>query len=224
MIALVEEAIKARLVDARLPYLRTVASYDGQFDGSLDLVVRSFPAVWVVFKGDGPGRATSTSRGTYHMPATFMVMVGTRNLRCREAARKGGPSAMEIGSYQMLMDVRALLLGQDFGLEIDPFAPGRTTVLINGRTKSQALSILAQEWHTIYPMRKALQREGADVITPGGQVPGVSAGDPVPGGSGSVRLPVLPQLERVGIDYHLLPDDGQPDALDLLTLQDGRTE
>lgn len=223
MIAAIEDAIKARLAGARLPYLRTVATYSGQFDEDLSLVVRAFPAAWVVFKSDGPGRATSTSRGTYHMPATFLVMVGARNLRCEEAARKGGPSAWEVGSYQMLVDVRALLLGQDFGgMEISPLAPGRTSVLINGKIKAAALSILGQEWHTTYPLRVPRLREGADVLAPGLPPTGLVAGDPVPGGSGHVRLPVLPNLERMGINYHLLPDDGQPDALDLVTLQEGR--
>lgn len=225
MIALIEDAIKARLAAAGLPYLRTVATYSGQFDADLSQVARAFPAAWVVWKGDGPGKATSTSRATHHVPCTFLVMAGARNLRSEEAGRKGGPSALEIGTYQMLADFRALLLGQDLGLDISPLAPGRASVLVNGKTQAQAVSILGQEWHTTYALRAARLREGADVSAPG--LPpgaGTEAGAAVPGGSGHVRLPVLPLLERVGLDYHLLPDDGRPDALDLLTLQEGRED
>jgi phage gp37-like protein len=120
VIALIEDAIKARLAGAGLPYLRTVATYAGQFDGELHEVVRAFPAVWTAFRGDGPGRATGTSRAGYRLPAVWVVLCGARNLRSEEAARHGGPAVM--GRHLPdLADVGAALRA-GFGLPIVPLA------------------------------------------------------------------------------------------------------
>jgi len=56
------------------------------------------------------------------------------------------------------------------------------------------------EWHTKYDYR---------VTAPGTDVSPAQAAS-------------LPELSALGITYHLLPDDGAPDAVDLITLQQGR--
>ena len=192
MISAIEEAIKARIAGAGLPYKPTVATYGGEFDEGLESVVRSFPAIWVVFAGDGPGKPLASNRRVWRFPATFAVIVAARNLRSEAATRKG--DAAKVGTYAMLRDVRRLLLNQDLGLEIEELAPGRTRTLVNARLKNNAVSAYASEWHTSY-----------DVV-----IGELAPQDP-------------PMLERVGLNYHLQPDDGAPDATDLVTLQGDNT-
>ncbi|GFK94425.1 hypothetical protein NNJEOMEG_02270 [Fundidesulfovibrio magnetotacticus] len=190
MIAVIEEAIKTRIAEAGLPYKPNVATYGGEFDEGLECVVRSFPAIWVAFGGDGPGKALAMSKRVWRFPATFAVIVAARNPRSEAATRKG--DVLKVGTYAMLEDVRRLLLHQDLGLDIEELTPGRTRTLVNARLKSNSVSAYVMEWHTSY-----------DVVLgePGGPEPLM--------------------LERVGLNYHLVPDDGQADAQDLITLQGG---
>jgi len=203
-IARIEDAIMRRLGEAKLPYLRTVATYGGELDGEMAQTIRRLPAVWVAFQGEREAEPVGTSRTVWHVPATWVVLVAAHNLRNEAATRRG--DAMHVGTYQMLEDVRALLLGQDFeawGLEMDPLRPGRVRSLFNGKLQSQGVSIYAQEWHTRYALH-----------LPPTALGGVAA-ETAPG-------TVLPPLSGVGLRYHLQPDDGTPDAVDLVTLQQGR--
>ncbi|GAB6035821.1 DUF1834 family protein [Fundidesulfovibrio butyratiphilus] len=188
MIAVIEEAIKARLAGANLPYRPTVATYGGEFDEGLERVVRSFPAFWVVFAGDGPGKPLDTSRRVWRFAATFVVIAAARTVRSEAAARKG--DARQAGAYVMLADMRRLLLNQDMGLDIEELSPGRTRTLTNARLKDNSVAAYAVEWRTAY-----------DVVL------------------GQDGPPEPEMLERVGLNYHLMPDDGAPDAQDLITLQ-----
>ncbi|MDP3427835.1 MAG: DUF1834 family protein, partial [Humidesulfovibrio sp.] len=120
------------------------------------------------------------------------------NLRNEAATRKG--DKVHVGTYQMLKDVRALLAGQDFGLEIDNLRPGRVRSMVNARFQAQGVSVYAMEWHTRYDYR--VTERGTDVSP--------------------AQAASLPELSGLGINYHLLPDDGVADAVDLITLQQGR--
>ena len=224
MINIIEDAIKARLADARLPYARTIATYGGQLDGDFTTVIRQLPAIWVVFKGDGPGAPVNTMRRRWDVPATFVVLVAARNLRNEASTRHG--DKLHIGTYQMLADVRALLLQQTFDLPIAPLKPGRTQTLFNVRLQDQGMSAFAAEWLTSYPVEirdgQYDQELPPDGMLPDGTLPpGQNPDAGVPGGT-LPPLPPLPPLQRVGLNYHLLPDDGQADAYDLVTLQQGR--
>jgi len=188
MISVIEEAIKSRLAQAGLAYKPMVATYGGEFDDGLEAVVRAFPAIWVCFGGDGPGKPLAMPRRVWRFPAVFVVIVAARNPRSEAARRKG--DARKPGAYAMLSDVRRLLLNQDLGLAIEELAPGRTRTLVNARLKNNAVAAYSMEWHTAY-----------DVVL------------------GEPALPEPPMLERVGLNYHLAPDDGQADAGDLVTLQ-----
>lgn len=201
MIARIEDAIIRRIGEAKLPYLRTVTTYGGELDGEPGSVARTFPAVWVAYQGEREAEPVGTSRTVWHVPATWVVLVAARNLRNEAATRKG--DALRVGTYQMLEDVRSLLFAQDFagwGLEIAPLRPGRVRSLFNGKLQTQGVSIYSQEWHTRYALRQPLPH-----IDP--QAP---SGTP------------LPELSAIGLRYHLQPDDGKIDAVDLITLQQGR--
>lgn len=149
MIAQIEDALINAVKGAQgLGYsLRTVASYGGEFDSDLLTVVNAFPAVWVSFAGHGQPKRLGEKK--WRVPVSFSVLAGARNVRGEVATRRGGAFG-EVGSYQMLEDLQALFLGQDFGLAITPFTPGRVHSLFNGKLREMLLSVYAQEWHTDY--------------------------------------------------------------------------
>lgn len=147
MLAEIETALVAAIKGAAgLSYLKTVDSYAGQLDEGLGEVIRSYPAVWVTFAG--AGKPTRTSHKTWKVPATFVIMVAARNVQNEKAARVG--TANDIGAYQILKEVRALLLDQDFGLSIERLAPGAIKTLYNTKVGKDALAIYSQEWTTAF--------------------------------------------------------------------------
>lgn len=152
MIGAIENAMIARIEAANasgaLGYtLRTVKSYGGQFDGDVDKVVRQFPAVLVAFLREPLPEAVNNV--TYRHKPVFAVMAANRSRR-NEASRRKGAGASEVGSFQILKDARALLVGQQLGLEIGHLEPGPVTTLFDGVAKSKQLSILAVEFSTSY--------------------------------------------------------------------------
>jgi phage gp37-like protein len=147
MLAEIENGIVATIKAATgMLYLKTCDSYAGQIDEGLNEVVRSYPAVWVTFGGSA--KPTKTGANTWKVPATFVVMVAARNVRNEKAARVG--TVNEVGAYQILKDVRALLLNQDLGLEIERLAPGAIKTLYNTKVGKDALAIYSQEWTTAF--------------------------------------------------------------------------
>lgn len=193
----IEDAMKARIAAAstsgELGYrLGSVASYEGEFDDldSLALSVRTFPAVWVVLADMGKPEAKGADK--WLAPCTFGVMVGARSVRNAEAARRGGNTAagVEPGSYRMLQDMWSLFVGQDLGLAIDHFKPGKTLTIFQTRVKSQGISVLGLELHTKF----------------------------VRTGRSTRCVGQAPELLTLGLNYHLTPDDGKADAADLVTL------
>ena len=222
MIALIEEGIKQQIARAKLPYLRTLATYSGDFDDSLTNIVRAFPAIWVAYKGETEAKAISTAREVWKCPATFLVMVGTYSLQ-NEKARHGG---LSVGAYQMIADVRALLLRQQLGLPIDKLASGRCAPLINTKAAGQGIVAYVMEWKTAYPVE--VRREGREPVLgdlrPEGERPPAETRPPyAPGPDGTTLppLPELPPLLRFGMNYYANPPDndgGEPSFSDQITL------
>jgi len=202
-IATIEAAMLARIAGAKLPYLRTVATYGGELDEGLTEAVRQFPAVWIAFKSMGEGQPVNTAGSVYRAPATWVAFVAARNLRNEAATRRG--DKVRVGTYQMLADVRALLTGQDLDLEIDNLRPGRVQSMVNAKFQGQGVSVYAMEWHTRFDYR-VFER---------------GTGQPTTGADGQ-PMPPLPTLSQFGINYYLTPGDDVADAVDLLTLQEGR--
>ncbi len=198
--AAIEQAIKDKLAansgaDSRMPYMRSIKTYGGEFDEGLAAVVRQMPAVWVAFAGAGQPKPINTAGSKWLVPLNYAVMVGQRNVRDEESTRHGvivNGSLLEVGTYQMLSDVQALLLGEDFedkGLKIDPLRPGRVQTLFNTVYESKALSVFAQTWTTEFVMTKEdLESKNA------------------------------PWLLKIGLDYVMCPGDETPDMHDLVEL------
>ncbi len=147
MLAAIETAIIDRIKGAGLAYLRTVESYGGQFDDDTFDVIRVLPAIWVTFAGSGKPEQKSERKFT--TPATFAVMCCARSTRSERTTRHNGPAG-EVGVYQMLTDIRQLLMMQDLGLAIDHFRPGATRTLYNTALRNSGLAVFSQEWHTKY--------------------------------------------------------------------------
>ena len=148
----IEQGIKDAIIALDRPYIAEVATYGGEFDDpeSLGLAVRRFPAVWVTFSGAVP-RPVSTSKKKWHIDLNFVVLVGARSIRNEESTRHGvvvSGQLVEVGTFQLLNDVRLALLGKTLGLQIVPFDMGRISTLFNTRIQNQAVSVLAQEYKT----------------------------------------------------------------------------
>ena len=155
-------------------------------------------------QGDmGEGQPVNTAGSVYRAPATWVAFVAARNLRNEAATRRG--DKVRVGTYQMLADVRALLTGQDLDLEIDNLRPGRVQSMVNAKFQGQGVSVYAMEWHTRFDYR-VFER---------------GTGQPTTGADGQ-PMPPLPTLSQFGINYYLTPGDDVADAVDLLTLQEGR--
>lgn len=150
MIAEIENAMIARIQAASdtdtLGYrLRKVTSYGGEFDEDINKAVKQFPAVWFAWvRNDEPEQVDTAA---YQYKPVFSAMCATRSRR-NEAATRKSATASETGSYQILKDVRGLLVGQTLGLEILPIAPGPARTLFSGETRAGQLSILVQDFKT----------------------------------------------------------------------------
>jgi phage gp37-like protein len=124
MIGTLENAILERLRgvsdSGALGYaLRQIESYAGALDGAaLDGAIRTLPAVWVVYAGERGDEAPSRRN------PRFQLWVAHQQRRNTGAARLGAnpPGATDhSGSYQIVDDLAALIVGQTLGLDIDPF-------------------------------------------------------------------------------------------------------
>lgn len=167
MIGAIESAIIARIKAASasgvLGYsLRTVASYGAELDGDLATVVPKFPAAWVVFGGES--RPDERAQGGWVCRPSFAVVVASRSVRNEQARRQGGPAG-EIGAYQVVEDIRALLAGQDLkaelaalgvSAEITPLEPDEITAIFNGTSKGLQASVYAIGFTTDYDLAMAI--------------------------------------------------------------------
>lgn len=163
-----EDAVIARIKGASdagsLDYkLAQVGSYGGEFDDEsfFSQQFRKFPAVWVTVGGDKPKRISAK---VWQCALTLAVMVGSRTVRGERRTRVGlkvGAQLLEVGSYQLLQDVRDLLSNQSLGLGISPLAIGATRTLFNTKLGNEARSVMAAEFAADYTYRVPEPVEGS---------------------------------------------------------------
>lgn len=151
MIGTIEQAIidhiKAAEAAGALGYeLKTVASYGGELTDDLNRIVHQFPAIWVIYSGEKAGQAFSN---TQQADAKYSVIVGAKSLRNEKSARKG--SGTGVGSYQMARDMKALLTGETFGLDISPLRFSAILPLFNDRSDKGLASIYKVDFLVEYP-------------------------------------------------------------------------
>ncbi len=153
-LSIIEQAIKDEMAqqiqDKKWPWIREIKTYGGEFDDDISVIIKTFPAIWVTF--DGSKTPEKTSANKTKMPVTFVVLVGNRSVRNEESQRHG--AGADIGTFQMLHNVQQLLTGNDLssqGLKgLAPLELGRVKTIFNTSTRSQSLSVLAQEFTTSY--------------------------------------------------------------------------
>ena len=132
MIAQIELAMLAALKAAGIAGVlgyqwQTLETYPEEWDAYLkDKRDWRAPAAWVVFAG--ADNSVITSMGTVRLEgARFGLVVAAENKRNETATRHGGPgatAAAEPGSYQLILDVSAVLSGSTLGLDINALEPG----------------------------------------------------------------------------------------------------
>lgn len=203
MIGQIENAMMARLKAAAdagvLGYAyRTLDSLPIDADARLREVVIQFPAAWTVFAGWRP--VQTLGDGSSDVLATFHLIVGAHNARNERATRMGG-SDKEVGSYQMAEDAAYLLNGQSLGLSIGGLVLGATTPLYSGALKDGRMASLISVTFT------------TKFNVAGGAFP---TGNPGQFKTWHADWDVPP----FGDLAVTLPDDGQADASDTLTLPD----
>ncbi len=128
--------------------MREVRTYGGELDEDPGLIARCLPAAWVTFGGIVKTERYSTSHRKYIATGRFVVVVGSYNVRSEQSARHGGVAGDEVGTNLLVESVRRLLTGQDLGLKIDYFEPGRVRTLFNTGVSKQAMSVFACEFDT----------------------------------------------------------------------------
>lgn len=210
MIAQIENAMLERLklggASARLGYSwRTLDTYPENWDDLLkDSISWQSPAAWVVFGGfEG---VTEEDAGGARARATFGVVVAAENMRNERATRHGGAGAAEPGSYQLMLDAAGLLIGRDFGLDIDRLElTAVRSVRPIAALKERKVSMWALLFRTTIPIL-ALDPDG----DPEGDFDIFHANWDVPAFGGVDADPNAPGIQ--------LPADLQADATDHLEL------
>lgn len=113
-----EVAILNTLVELKKPagYLTTLKGYGQELDdkAALNNFVRGFPGVLVEVMSAKYDEAAMTYP-YYQQKVLINILIGTRSYRSQDAARLG-----TTGAFQILDDVRSLLLGSTLDLEIRP--------------------------------------------------------------------------------------------------------
>lgn len=115
-----ENAVTARLKKASdlkvLGYkFGTLETYPADWDAYLGTKVLTFPAAWTTF--GGMTEIEPVSQGAY-VELHFGIVVAAQNQRNETATRQGVPGIPgEPGSYQLVKDVIALIMGNNLGLD-----------------------------------------------------------------------------------------------------------
>lgn len=192
-LSVIEQGIKDLMANQSWPWIREIKTYGGEFDDDITTVIRSFPAIWVVFDGSGTPKKNGYNKTEY--PLRFAVLVGARSVRNEESRRQGAGSS--IGTYEMLDHVQHLLIGNDLssvGVKgLAPLELGRTKPVFNTTTRGQSISVLAQEFTTQYTIIASdRDREEAEVG----------------------------EIHRVNVNYYFQPSDDFKDEADLVELKE----
>lgn len=149
-IATIEQAIINQIQQASkskvLGYqIAKVASYGGEIDDDINMLIKnSSPAVWVTFVGENDPK---TKLGRPDCRLIFSVFVYVRHLQNEHSSR--------IGAYQIITDLKKLLINQDFGLPIGLLEFVSTKPIYNGKLKNCYTSIFALTFQTRYMLDAA---------------------------------------------------------------------
>jgi len=110
--------------------IATCRGYQGDFEDLANpqvqpRVVVQMPAALPVFVEETCVKKTGT---TWEVKRRFDILIGAKNLRQEREPHVGTTS--EKGAYYIAQQVRNVLIGQSFGLDIGPMSPLRITTLV----------------------------------------------------------------------------------------------
>ena len=204
MISEIENAIINRILAAQdapgnagLGYkLKKLATYGGEFGDGIDRVVLDFPAVLIAFNG---AQLQQQARSSFTVKGTFGVICCANSLRNEKAARHGVAGA--VGSYQLIMDMVALLAGQKLGLNITPLVASGIRPLINDKAGTKLASVYAIDFETLFSIEPGPDASSLDdfaTFAPAWDIP--------PHGN---VVPPLPAAEADARDLINLPIQGE---------------
>lgn len=219
MITDVELALVDRLRRGLGQMVWDVTTYAGELDEDPGRIIHRLPGAWVTFGGIVKTERYSTSRQKRKVTGRFVVVVGDYNTRDEQSTRHGGVNLNEVGTNLLVESVRRLITGQDLGLRIDYFEPGRVRTLFNTKVEDKALSVFACEFDTAW-IELALEN---------GKWPERSALPDAPDAAFNTYKGELsdpdPDLLRVGMRYHQPgsnPADDPKDLVELRKQEDGK--
>lgn len=221
MITEVELALVDRLRRGLGRMVWDVATYAGELDDDPGKILHRLPGAWVTFGGIVKTERFSTSGQKRKVTGRFVVMVADYNTRDEQSTRHGGATLNEVGTNLLVESVRRLVTGQDLGLKIDYFEPGRVRTLFNTSVEEKALSVFACEFDTAWIER----------VLENGKWPERSddpnaADAPFNTYEGELSDPD-PDLLRVGMRYHrqgTRPADDPTDLVELRKKEDGTNQ
>lgn len=221
MITDIELALVDRLRRGLGAMVHDVTTYAGELDDDMGRILHRLPGVWVTFGGIQKTERSSTSRQKRVVTGRFVVVVGDYNTRDEQSTRHGGVNLNEVGTNLLVESVRRLITGQDLGMKIDYFEPGRVRTLFNSKTEDKAASVFACEFDTKW-MELALEN---------GQWPERSADPDAPDAAfntyrGELSDPA-PDLLRIGMRYHqpgTAPADDPEDLVELRKENNGNNQ
>lgn len=218
MITRIELALMDRLRRGLGQMVWDVTSYAGELDDDPGKILHRLPGAWVTFGGIVKTERYSTSRQKRKVTGRFVVVVGDYNTRDEQSTRHGGVNLNEVGTNLLVESVRRLITGQDLGLKIDYFEPGRVRTLFNTSVEDKALSVFACEFDTVW-IEHALEN---------GKWPERSDSPGAPDAAFNTYKGVLsdpdPDLLRIGMRYHQpgsLPEDDPEDLVELRNEENG---
>ncbi|UAN47007.1 DUF1834 family protein [Serratia sp. JSRIV001] len=213
MITDIELALVDRLRRGLGQMILDVTTYAGELDDDMGKILRRLPGVWVTFGGIQKTERCSTSRQKRRVTGRFVVVVGDYNTRDEQSTRHGGVNLNEVGTNLLVESVRRLITGQDLGMKIDYFEPGRVRTLFNSKTEDKAASVFACEFDTTW-IELALEN---------GQWPERSTDADAPDAAFNTYRSQLsdpdPDLLHIGMRYHSSGTVAADDPEDLLELR-----
>lgn len=105
--------LQEKLAPAKSGYsVKKIDTYGGELTEEIERALSSFPAILVVYTGATVVGATSQAAKVRH---AFNVIICAQSLRNEKTSRHS--SAGKVGSYQMIADTLAVLIGQKLKVE-----------------------------------------------------------------------------------------------------------
>lgn len=136
-----QKAVNSGVLGYKIP---VIASYSGEGDDDIPHLLKTrSPAVWVTYSGEEAADGSSKDVNAY-----FSLIVYVRNNKSENAAREG--SLNHAGAYQLINDIKKLLIKQDLGLPIEPFTFIEAKPIINARLEKYYTTMFGLRFKTLY--------------------------------------------------------------------------